>query len=174
MAELINNSYWDLSINNNENIILQTAGTYLDKDIKIQSPYLEDLMNITKNGSYDVSLIKNINVNVNPTIYTASVVPSSSGSIIQFSNLPGKPSMWQINCPLNGQLMWLGAYLVVNLSYDGNDYTGFSMYQPSSNDYVTIREPSYTATYNNGKLTINMTGEDLIMGDMTYNLMALC
>lgn len=174
MAELTSNSYWDLSINNNENIILQTAGKYLDKDIKIQSPYLEDLMNINKNGSYDVSSVKNINVEINPTIYTASIIPSSSGSTIQFSDLPGKPLMWQINCPLNGQLMWLGAYLVVNLSYNGNNYTGFSMYQPSSNDYVTIREPSYSVSYQNGILKITMTGEDLIMGNMTYNLMALC
>ena len=37
MAQLtINDSNWDLSLNNNENnVILMTAGTYVDKNIKI-------------------------------------------------------------------------------------------------------------------------------------------
>ena len=40
MAQLtINDSNWDLSLNNNENnVILMTAGTYVDKNIKISLP----------------------------------------------------------------------------------------------------------------------------------------
>lgn len=150
MAQLEqNNSKWSLNTNNYSTIILQTKDTYLDKDIEIQT-------------------------NITPSIYTASTIPSSSGKTIQFTGLPGKPEIWQINCPLNGQLMWLGAYLVCNLAYNGSQYSGFSIYQPSSNDYVTLREPEYTTNYSNGTLTITMTNEDLIMGDMTYTLMAYC
>ena len=40
MAQLtITDSNWDLSLNNNENnVILMTAGTYVDKNIKISLP----------------------------------------------------------------------------------------------------------------------------------------
>ena len=40
MAQLIiTESNWDLSLNNNENnVILMTAGTYVDKNIKISLP----------------------------------------------------------------------------------------------------------------------------------------
>ena len=40
MAQLIiTDSNWDLSLNNNENnVILMTAGTYVDKNIKIPLP----------------------------------------------------------------------------------------------------------------------------------------
>ena len=40
MAQLtIKDSNWDLSLNNNENnVILMTAGTYIDKNIKISLP----------------------------------------------------------------------------------------------------------------------------------------